>query len=92
MLAAVKAEQKAESGPQAAGISRSALWYQVVLISPKGVAALLAALQPSGLIQQVTFICDRSVLPAKLQRGVIWPKYLDFISDAWCEVFTFGKP
>lgn len=91
MLAAIKAEQKAESGPQAAEIFKYALWYQVVLINPKGVTAIIAALQPSGLIQQVTFICDRSVLPLKLQCRVIWPKYIYFISDIWCEVFVFGK-
>ena len=91
MLAAIKAEQKAESGPQAAEISKYALWYQVDLISPKGITAIVAALQPSGLIQQVTFICDSSVLPVKLQRGVIWPKYIYFISDIWCDVFMFEK-
>lgn len=52
---------------------------------------MVAALQPSGLIQQVMFICDSSVLPGKLQRGVIWPKYISFVSDIWCDVSMFEK-
>lgn len=35
--------------------------------------------------------CDGSVLPVKLQRGVVWPKYIYFISDIWCEIFMFEK-
>lgn len=51
MLTAIKAEQKAESGLEAAEVSRYALWYQAGLISPKGITAILVALQPPGLIE-----------------------------------------
>lgn len=49
------------------------------------------ALQPSGLAPQITFICDRSVWPLKLQGGGIWSKHFDFNSAIWREGFVLGK-
>lgn len=51
----------------------------------------IAALQPSGLTQQATFIWDRNVLPVKLQPGVSWLNCIYFIRYIWCEVFVFEK-
>lgn len=86
-----KSRAKGKSGPPgAAEVSRYALWYQAVLISPKGTVVIIAALQPLGWIERVVFICARSVLPVKFQGAVTWSKCIHFVSDIWCEVFVFG--
>lgn len=56
-----KSRAEGRAGPPgAAKVSRYALWYQAVLISPKGIVVIIAALQPLGWIEQVVFICARA--------------------------------